>query len=139
MSTRKNTQVLIALSLSALLSVSHAQTIYKTVDEEGNVSYSSVKPEGNAKADIVEPPREPTAEEVEAARQRQRELEESVEALRERRKLKEVEEALTDSQKSNTTRVEQQVLPVPVLREPRVPRPRPLPTVRPAPPAAVPF
>ena len=137
----KHVQILTALTLTVSFSLAYGQAIYKTVDEEGNISYSSVKPEGNSKAQIVEPPREPTPEEVEAARQRQQDLQDSVEELRERRKQKEEEQALADynNRSYRSKRVEQQVLPVPVLREPRVPRPRPLPTVRPTPPAAVPF
>ena len=127
------TRTLCLVALIGMLGTAQSQTIYKTVDEDGNIAYTSVKPEANTPAEIVEPPREPSPEEVQAAQQRQKELKDSIDEIRERRKEKQMEQTLESvaKQRSSEVNTEQQVIPVPLLREPAVPRPRTLPTVRP--------
>lgn len=131
--TMYRTRTLCLVALLGILGTAQSQTIYKTVDEEGNIAYTSVKPEANAPAEIIEPPREPSPEEIQAAQQRQKELQDSIDEIRERRKEKQLEQTLESVAKQKNSRVstEQQVIPVPLLREPTVPRPRTLPTVKP--------
>ena len=57
-----------------------AQTDYKTVDEQGRVSYTSTPPSGGSPVEELVPPPEPSAEAVEAARQREKDLQEAAQA-----------------------------------------------------------
>ena len=62
------------LILSLAVSVTYADTIYKSVDDEGNVIYSSEPPAEGKKVRALEAPTEVSDEEKEAATERQRRL-----------------------------------------------------------------
>lgn len=67
----------ILLLLACLMSApGAADTIYKSVDRHGNVSYSSTPGKSAVEVEKVAPPSAPREEDVEAAHQRYRELEE---------------------------------------------------------------
>lgn len=82
------------ICLFCLLATAHGQTIYKTVDEEGKVSYSTTEPNDAVNTEVIAAPQEPSQEDIDAARQRQAELEQSLQKSREKRKARELEEAL---------------------------------------------
>jgi hypothetical protein len=88
MRSRRLTLILLPL---IILPTAGAETVYKSVDEQGNVTYSSTPPPGGA--EVVEqvpiaPP--PPQSEVQAAEERMRQLEiESARSDRERRESKE--------------------------------------------------
>ena len=83
-----------------LLVTAHAQTIYKTIDEEGKVSYSTTKPDDNSDAKIIDIPPEPTLEEVNSAVQQQKELQKSLEKRQQKRQQeKQLAEELEQSEK----------------------------------------
>lgn len=90
----------------------HAQTVYKTVDEEGRVSYSTTPPEDASAAEQLAPPPEPSPEAVEAAKQRQQELEQAADRRREERQQQLQAEAV---QRAQTRVIQQQVVPYPVI------------------------
>ncbi len=88
------------ICLFCFLATVHAQTIYKTVDEEGKVSYSTIKPDDNSNAKIVDIPPEPSREEVEAALQQQKELQQSLEKQQQNRQQeKQTAEELKQTEK----------------------------------------
>ena len=58
----------------------HAQTIYKYIDEQGNITYSQEPPPGQ-EVEIIETPPEPSKEEVEAAQEREKKNEKSPDAM----------------------------------------------------------
>ena len=59
------------LILSLAVSATYADTIYKSVDDEGNVIYSSEPPTGGEKVRALEPPPEVSDQEKNAAAERQ--------------------------------------------------------------------
>ena len=62
------------LVLSLAVPATYADTIYKSVDDEGNIIYSSEPPAEGRKVRALEPPAEVSDEEREAAAERQRKL-----------------------------------------------------------------
>ena len=66
---------LLVLILSILVSATYADTIYKSVDDEGNVIYSAEPPSGGGKVEALKAPPEASDEEKEAAAERQKKLE----------------------------------------------------------------
>ena len=62
------------LILSLAVPATYADTIYKSVDDEGNVIYSSEPPAEGTKAGALKAPPEASDEEKEAAAERQRKL-----------------------------------------------------------------
>ena len=71
-------KTLTIIFLSSLLTPVYAQSIYKTVDDQGNVSYSSSVDKNAENVEVLTPPPEPSAEDVEAARQQEKELEKNL-------------------------------------------------------------
>jgi hypothetical protein len=124
-------KAVLLIFLFTLLNAAQAQSIYKLVDENGNVSYSSQAPEEPGDAEILAAPPEPTAEEVEAARQRQKELERDLKERAEKREKAEQQRQETQAAQQVNTVVQTQVMPVPVYTNRRVARPRNLPVRRP--------
>ncbi|MFC1680693.1 DUF4124 domain-containing protein [Pseudomonadota bacterium] len=59
----------------------HADDIYKIVDEDGNVTYSSSPPGQGEASEVIEPPPAPPTEDVEAALKRQEKIEEKFDKL----------------------------------------------------------
>ena len=84
-------KMLCFISLLCLLAPAQGQTIYKIVDAEGNVSYTSTRPNDENDVQIIDAPREPSQKEIDAARQRQADVEQSVQQLEARKKAKELE------------------------------------------------
>ena len=66
---------LLVLILSLVVSATYADTIYKSVDDEGNVIYSAEPPSDGGKVKALKAPPEASDEEKEAAAERQRRLE----------------------------------------------------------------
>ena len=54
--------------------------IYKSVDEEGNVTYTD-EPPASGNTEIIEPPPEPDAEQVNSAIEREQQLEQSLDTM----------------------------------------------------------
>ena len=70
----QRTYLLLAFVLCVTISVSYADAIYKSVEEEGNVTYSEQPPINQEKVKSVVPPPEASEDEVNAARDRQQKL-----------------------------------------------------------------
>lgn len=62
-----------------LAATTWAGTVYKSVDEKGNVIYSEQPPAGSETTETLDMPPEPSEEEVEEARERDKELQEYLE------------------------------------------------------------
>jgi hypothetical protein len=118
------------ICLFSLLTAAHAQTIYKTVDDQGNVSYSSSAPENATNVEVLTPPPEPSAKEVEAARQQQKELEQNLRERIEKREQMEQAQRSESGEQENSI-VERHYAPNVVYPDPvparRLDRPRTLP------------
>lgn len=65
---------LLILTFTLSASICHADAIFKSVDDEGNVIYSEQPPADSKNVKTVEPPAEATDDEAEAARERQKKL-----------------------------------------------------------------
>ena len=130
-------KLLTILSLMSLSFFVYAQAVYKTVDEQGRVSYSSTAPQNLNKVEVLEAPPEPTPEEVEAAKKQQAQYRED----RLQREQQRSDQAVAEAQKQkqlqtfqSTTVIDRKVVPAPVIRRYPIQRPRPSrPVVRPAP------
>ena len=72
----------------------HAQTIYKYLDDQGNVIYSEEPPTGK-EVKIIEVPPEPPKEETEATEEGEGELEKSPEAMDQDKQESDKDEAKT--------------------------------------------
>ncbi len=90
------------ICLLSLLPAAHAQSIYKTVDDQGNVSYSSSAPENTKDVEVLTPPPEPSAKDVEAARQQQKELEQNLKERIEKREQAEQEQRSKSGEQENS-------------------------------------
>ena len=66
------------LSLSILAPMTYADAIYKTVDEQGNVTYSAEPPPGDGNFEVLDKTPEPGDLEVREAEERQQKLEEYI-------------------------------------------------------------
>ena len=62
-----------------LATISWAGTVYKSVDENGNVIYSEQPPAGSEASETLNMPPEPSEEEVEEARERDKKLQQYLE------------------------------------------------------------
>lgn len=116
--------------LSGLISLAHAQNVYKLVDENGNVSYTSIAPEQMDNVQTLAPPPELSQAEIEAAKQRLTEIE----LQSQQREKARIEQQLAETQAQSiksTHIVERQTIPVPVTRRRSLLRPQPLPVNRP--------
>lgn len=69
---------LFILITGVVLSTVHADTIYKWVDEQGNIIYSEQPPPEGSNVEAIDPILEPSEEEVKAARERQKKLRQQI-------------------------------------------------------------
>jgi hypothetical protein len=90
------------ICLFSLLATAHAQSIYKTVDDQGNISYSSSVPENTKNVEVLTPPPEPSAKDVEAAIQQQKELEQNLKDRIEKREQFEQEQRSESGEQENS-------------------------------------
>jgi hypothetical protein len=95
-------KTLTIICLSSLLTAVHAQNIYKTVDDQGNVSYSSSVGENTKNVEVLTPPPEPSAKDVEAARQQQKELEQNLKERINKREQAEQEQRSESDYRENS-------------------------------------
>ena len=131
------------LLLALLLPTAYADSIYKSVDREGNVTYSSTPPAG-VKAQKVELPPPPTEDETRQATERikqQAELASEMERSRLEQEAREQARADEEARQREAQKpiviekpvyVPQPVYYPPVPTRPRPPRP-PMPPVKPRP------
>jgi len=124
---------IVILLLSSLASPAQAQNIYKSIDEQGNVSYSSIKPAENVNAEMLPPTPEPSAADIEASRQQQEALQKSLAESREKREEKEESKQRQQAEAENrvSTVTQQHYVPIPVYPARRHTRPVTLPAIRP--------
>ena len=109
--TRQTRAIAVALpilliSFGSILSTAHAQQIYKSVDENGVVSYSTIPPTGNQPVESLDAIPEPSAADVQAAQQRLQSIRQSTEQIRQRRQDRlaaELEAAQEDEDESGGT------------------------------------
>lgn len=116
--------------LSGLINVAYGQNVYKSIDENGNVSYTSTAPEQMENVQTLAPPPEPSPAEIEAAKQRLTEYEKRGKQREQARMEQALAETQAQSVQSTHTVeriVEQQTIPVPVTRRQSLLRPQPLP------------
>jgi len=139
----KPIRVLPLLLATLLLQTAHADTIYKSVDSAGNVTYSSTPPEGvkSQRLDVLPPP---TEEEVRQAKARVKQAEEKsgeMENIRLEQQAKEQARAAEQAQQREAQQpvviqppvyVPQRGYYPPVQARPPVNRPTPLPSPPPA-------
>lgn len=126
-------KTLTIICLSSLLTTVHAQAIYKTVDDQGNVTYSSSVHENTKNVEVLTPPPEPSAKDVEAARQQQKELEQDLKERIDKREQAEQEQRSESGYQENSS-IERYYAPNVVNPGPvparRLDRPRALPADR---------
>ena len=101
--------------LSGLISFAHAQNVYKSIDENGNVSYTSTAPEQMDNVQTLAPSPEPSQAEIEAAKQHLAEIEQQSQQREQARAEQQLAETQAQSAQS-TQIVERQTIPVPVVR-----------------------
>ena len=70
----QRTYLLLAFILYVTIPASYADAIYKSVDEEGNVTYSEKPTTNQKKVKTLVPPPEASEDEINAARDRQKKL-----------------------------------------------------------------
>ena len=141
---RRPEQLVLLVFISLFAMVSIGEEIYKTVDEEGNVTYSTTPPSQGQDAQVLDTLPEPSEEDVQAARDRQQKISEDLEA-RSAARVAEAEARAREQSSGTTTIISSPgVIPVPVYhpgyRRPYY-RPRPphaRPPYRPRPPASRP-
>jgi hypothetical protein len=75
-------------------------TIYKHVDEKGNVTYSSSPPKGGGKVQKLDAPEKPSAAEVAAARRQLEEEKRQLEAYDAERRRQDAERARLDQERA---------------------------------------
>jgi Domain of unknown function (DUF4124) len=134
-----------------------ADTIYKHVDEQGNVTYSSSPPKGGGKVRKLDVPDKPSPAEVAAARRQLEEDKRQLEAYDAERRRQEAERAKLEQERAAQERMGSQPTPAAVAADdapvyypawgyrppvrPVTPWPRPDPTplpVNPSPPLMAP-
>ena len=71
----------------------HAESIFKSIDQEGNVTYSTTPPQDAVESAKITPPAAPTAEQVREAEERARKTEEFAGTLTKEREAREQERA----------------------------------------------
>ena len=86
-------RALCAACLSIASGVAVADTIYKHVDSQGNVTYSSTPLKGGGTVEKLDVPDQPSAGEVAAARRQLEEEKQQVRAYEDERRLREEEDA----------------------------------------------
>jgi len=81
----------VAALLTAINGAVRAETIYKSVDQEGKVTYSKTPPADAIENEEIAPPAAPTAEQVREAEERSRQTTELATELEQDRKRREKE------------------------------------------------
>ena len=134
-------KLLTILCLMGASGFAYAQAVYKTVDEEGRVSYTSSAPQNMGKVEVLEAPPEPTEEEMAVAKKQQAEYREDRLKREQQRSEKAVAEAQNPKPSQTTQRIttviDRQIVPVPMIRRSPILRPRssyPVTLPAPAPP-----
>ena len=122
---------LIFICIFGLLATAQAQNIYKSIDEQGNVTYSSSVPDQKGNVEVLPPTPEPTPEAVEAARRQQEDLVQSLKESEAKREKEKQQRQQAQSEKKANTVVERQYVPYPVNRTRRNVRPDNRPVTRP--------
>jgi len=122
-------KLLIIFFLMGTSVLANAQAVYKTVDEQGRVSYTSTAPQNMGKVEMLEAPPEPTPEEVAAVKKQQAKYREDRLKREQQRSEQAVAEAQNPKQSQTsqriTTVIDRQLVPVPVIRRSPILRPRP--------------
>ncbi len=122
---------LIFIYIFGLLTTAQAQNIYKSIDEQGNITYSSSVPDQQGNVEVLPPTSEPTPEAVQAARRQQEELVQSLKESEAKREKAKQQRQQTQPEKKVNTVVERQYIPYPVNPTRRYIRPKNLPATRP--------
>jgi len=125
----KRRQILLVMLLVSSIALA-AEPIYKSVDEQGNVTYSAQPPATGAKLETIAVPPPPSEEDVRRAEEQAGKVKAQADELEKERKVREAERAAAAVPPAGTT----VVVPVPgVVGDPDVvsvpvrPRPAPLP------------
>jgi len=122
-------KLLAIICLMGLWGAAYAQAVYKTVDEQGRVSYTSTPPQNMDKVEVLDAPPEPTPEELAAAKKRQEEYREERLKREQQRSDQAVAEAQNPTSPQTTRRIttiiDRQAVPVPVIRRYPIQRPHP--------------
>lgn len=108
---------LVAVALLIAAGAAGADTIYKHVDEKGNVTYSSTPPKGGGKVKKLDVPDKPSAEEVAAARRQLEEEKRQLEAYDAERRRQEAERARLEQERAARERTASQVAPAAVAAD----------------------
>jgi len=120
--------------LSCLINTAYGQNIYKSIDENGNVSYTSTAPERMDNVQTLAPPPEPSQTDIDAAKQHLAEIEQQSQQREQARAEQQLAETQAQSAQSTHTVeriVERQTIPMPVTRRRTLLRPHPLPVTPP--------
>ena len=94
-----------------------ADTIYKHVDEKGNVTYSSSPPKGSGKVKTLEVPDQPSAQEVAAARRQLEEEKRQLDAYDAKRRREEAERAKLEQERAARERAAEAAKPAAVAAD----------------------
>jgi hypothetical protein len=116
----RNQRLVVALLAGALLIASGrvgADTIYKHVDEKGNVTYSSAPPKGGGKVQKLDAPDQPSAAEVAAARRQLEEEKRQLEAYDAERRSQEAERAKLEQERLARERATDAIQPAAVAAD----------------------
>jgi hypothetical protein len=108
---------LVATGLLIASGPAAAETIYKHVDEKGNVTYSSSPPKSSGKVKKLDVPDQPSAAEVEAARRQLEEDKRQVEAYDAGRRRQEAERAKLEDERAARERAASQPAPAAVAAD----------------------
>ena len=109
-----------SLLLAVLVSQpASADTIYKWVDSEGQVTYSSIPPPGRIKAEIVALPPPPSEEEIKQAQDRVKRTEEQARELENQR----LEQEAREAEEARLRKAQQPQPPIVIERPVYVPQP----------------
>ena len=73
-------RTLLALCLTMYASVTYAETIYKTIDDDGNVRYGAEPPPAGVNYEVLDKAPEPDEEDVKDSEERQKKLDNYLES-----------------------------------------------------------
>ncbi|MGI9317320.1 MAG: DUF4124 domain-containing protein [bacterium] len=71
--------------VSSMLGVTHGQEVYKTVDEDGKISYSTIPPANTVQSEVLDILSEPSDTEVSKAQQRNKKIQEDLKQTKQER------------------------------------------------------
>lgn len=108
---------LFSVALPIAVAPASADTIYKHVDEQGNVTYSSAPPKGGGKVKKLDVPDKPSAEEVAAARRQLEEEKRQLEAYDAERRRQEAERARLEQERATREHTASQAAPAAVAAD----------------------